>query len=172
MKCHVFDVTMHYIRLVLPPNAKNLHSQSLKRRMEVRDFDNSLSRSDSDFVILAQPAGMVKPTEGALDNPVPRKLFPFVWLDFLRNVYTATQNFFNVTHESTAIACIGAEILDGRIALDSKLCGQNPRLCVVDVRRMDDHCKQISHHVSDNVPLSPFRFSPRRCRVPRLPQPF
>ena len=99
--------------------------------MCVRNFDDSLSGSGGDLVILAETAGIVQPTEGALDDPMPGKFFPFVRLDFLCNINVAAQDFVGVEHKSTEIARIGAEFFEDGIALDSKFRRQNPRPRVV-----------------------------------------
>ena len=81
-------------------------------------------------------------------------------LDFLRNVHSKAKDFIHIQNKSAALACIGAELFDGRVTLTSKFCRLNARFRVVNVSRMDDDRKQISHHIYNDVPLSAFRFFP------------
>ena len=94
--------------------------------MKVRDFGDSFSGSDRDFVILAKATGVVDPAKCTLNDPSPGKLFPLVRLDFYRNIYAKAEDFVHIQDESTAIACVGTKLLNERVLFERKC----PRNCV------------------------------------------
>ena len=124
------------------------------------------------LVVFAEAAGMVKPPESALHYPTPAELFPFMGLDFLGNIHMNARNFADFRYKSSLIAHVAAKALNGGILPVRRFRHANPGHRVMNVRRVDDNRKNISHHIRYDMPLASFRFFPRRFPAPRWDREF
>ena len=122
--------------------------------------DYRLSGRDRNFIIFAEASGVVKPGESAFHHPTPRKLFPLVWLDFLRNINIKAKLFLRIRNKSAPVSGVCAEFLDRRISLISLLGGRYSTFCIMNVGGMNDNSQQTAQHIHYDVPLSAFRFFP------------
>ena len=59
----------------------------------MRDFEDRFSRGNGNFIIFTEASGMIEPGERTFNNPTPRKFFPLVGLDFLRNINRKSKLF-------------------------------------------------------------------------------
>ncbi len=55
---------------------------------------------------------MIEPREGALHHPSPRKFFPLMGLDYLRNINIKVKLFLQIRNESSPISCVRTELLN------------------------------------------------------------
>ena len=140
--------------------------------MEMGNYDHCLSGSDRNFIIFTEASGVVEPRESTFHHPAPRKFFPLVRLDFLRNINLKAKLFLRIRDKSTPISSICTEFLDRRIPLISSLGGRYPTFCIMNVGGMNDNRQQTTQHIHYDVPLSAFRFFLRQSHVLRWLLPF
>ena len=124
------------------------------------NFDHSLSGRNGNFVIFTEASGMIEPGESAFHHPSPRKFFPVMRLDFLRNINPKAQLFLCVRDKSTPISSVRAEFSDRRVSLASSLGGRYPTFCIVNIGGVNDNSQQAAQHILYDVPLSALRFFP------------
>ena len=62
---------------------KDLYSLAFELRVEMRNYEHSLSSGNGDLIIFAEASGMIEPREGAFHHPSPREFFPLMGFDFL-----------------------------------------------------------------------------------------
>ena len=103
---------------------------------------------------------MIEPGESAFHHPAPRKLFPLLGLDFLRDIDSKAQLFFHIRDKSTPISSIGTELLNKWISLISLLRDRYPTFCIMNIGGVNDNRQQTTQHIHYNVPFSAFRFFP------------
>ncbi len=133
------------------------------------DLEHCFSRGDRDFIVLAKAARMVGPAKGTLDDPAPRKLFPFVRLDLFRYIDPHVKFLLQFPYKSAAIACVGAKPLNARILFYRFADRENARSGVVYICRVDRYGQQISHDIDYDMPLATFRFFPPSIPRSSLP---
>ena len=126
----------------------------------MRNFDHRLSRGNGNFIIFTETSGVIEPRERTFNNPTPRKFFPLVGFDFLRNINRKSKLFLQIRDKSTAISCICAEFLDRRISLTCSLRSSYPTFCIMNIGGMNVNRQQTPKHIHYDVPLSAFRFFP------------
>ena len=126
----------------------------------MRNDNHSGGGIGRNLIIFAKAAGMVHPSESAFRYPTPAELFPCVRFDFFGNIHVNARNFADFRYKSTFISYVAAKALNGGILPVRRFCHANPGHRVMNVRRMDDNHKDISHNIRYDMPLSPFRFFP------------
>ena len=124
------------------------------------------------LVVFAEAAGMVNPPESAFHYPTPAELLPCVRLDFLGNIHMNARNFADFRYKSSIIVHVAAKALNGGILSVRHFRHANPGRRVMNVRRVNDNRKEISHHIRYDMLLASFRFFPRQFPVPHWDRPF
>ena len=138
----------------------------------MRNYDHRFSGRDGNFIIFTEASGMIEPGESALHHPAPGKFFPLMRLDFLRNINPKTKLFLHIRNKSTPVPSVCAEFLDRRISFISLSGGRYPTFRVVNIGGMNNNRQQTTQHIYYDVPLSAFRFFPRRSHALRWLLPF
>ena len=103
---------------------------------------------------------MIEPGKSTFYNPAPGEFLPFMRLYFLRNINVQAKLLPNIGYKSTTIAGIPAESLNRRIVLFRSLCRKNSRLCIMDIRSMDNNGQYVPKHIYNDVSFPPFCFFP------------
>ncbi len=124
------------------------------------DFEHRFSGGNGNFIVFAKAARMIGPAKGTLDNPAPRKLFPFVRLNLFRYIYIQVKFLPHFPYKSAAIACVGAKPLNARILFYRFAGRENTRFGVMYICCVHCYGKQISHDIDYNMSLTAFRFFP------------
>ena len=140
--------------------------------MTMRNDNHSDGGIGCNLIVFAEAAGMVKPAESALHYPAPAELFPRVGLDFFGNIHMNAGNFADFRYKSSLIAHIAAKALNGRILPVRRLRYANSGHRVMNIRRVDNNRKDISHNIRYDMSLAPFRFFPRQSPALRWDRAF
>ena len=128
--------------------------------MEMRNFDDSLSRWDGYLIIFTETSGMIEPGEGAFNYPAPRESFPLVGLDFLWNIDIKVKLILQIRNEGAPISGVCTELLNRWIPFMRSFGGRYSTFCVMNIGSMNHNRQQTAQHIHYNVPLSAFCFFP------------
>jgi hypothetical protein len=107
-------------------------------------------------MIFTEASGVIEPGEGAFNHPSPRKLFPLMGLDFLRNINVKVKLFLQIRNERTPVSSVRTELPDRRKPLIRSFGGRYATFCVMNIGGMDHNRQQASQHIHYDVPISAF----------------
>ena len=111
------------------------------------------------LVIFGKTTGIVDPSQRTLhDPPLGQNLPP--GFRACNNIGAKAKFSGNILLKRLAISRVRTEALNGWIFPKGIPCGQNTRLCIMDIGGMNHHRQQISHGVYYDVPFASFCFFP------------
>lgn len=109
--------------------------------MRMGNFHKGLCRGSGNFTAFRKTSGMIESGKGPLNHLVSRKFFPFVRLDFFRNVNIQVKLLTDIGYKSVSIPSVCAEAMSGWIALMCVF--RIPPFCIMNIRGMDNDRQSI-----------------------------
>ena len=127
-------------------------SQTFKKSVNMREFKHSFGGIGKKFVVFAQTAGIVYPSESSFYKPTLSRFYA------LGNVNVTMKHRVSVLNKSAAIAPVCTKALYRRISFHCENRRPYSHCRIIQICLVDDHAQKTTQGIGRNVPLSAFCF--------------